>query len=193
MKITPIEKVIGNYALAQFFISKRMHFLLPRQKSLQSMIMFNLFYLAPNLLAFFKHNRCIYDNVIGAKDNIACNNNYLLGFDEIARTISATNTNDWFAAFCCAHNRKEVCSDKLVREKCGTEAEEAFRIYYDHIHFGAFSFCSFELFDPDSEKCTNTLPPKDAKPRGAKSVSKISRFLYKYYPFNYKEVNIIKK
>ena len=137
----------------------------------------------PKRQAYVAHGQCIYDNVIGVDDAIPCLNNYLLAFEHLA----GEDKPDWQSTLCCAHKRKELCTDALALEHCGTEAREYFEIFFDQIHFGFFEMvCSNgDQLDPNSEQCRKALPNADQKPKGLKSKSYISKMLYRFFPFNY--------
>jgi len=135
-----------------------------------------------NWSAYLKHGQCIYDNVIGVDDAIPCLNNYLLAFEHLA----SDGEHEWRSTICCAHKRKELCTDALAIDHCGSEAREYFEIFFDKIHFGFFDIvCANTDFKPDSEQCEKALPNAGQKPKGLKSKSYISKMLFNYFPFNY--------
>ncbi|XP_054163790.1 uncharacterized protein LOC128961565 [Oppia nitens] len=141
----------------------------------------------PQRQTYLKHGQCIHDNVIGVDNAIPCLNNYLLAFDHLA----TSDTDDWFSTLCCAHKRKELCTDRLALDHCGSEARQYFEIFFDQIHFGFFEMVcgSDQHIDPQSERCHKALPNADQKPTGLKSDSAISRMLYRFFPFNYVPIN----
>ncbi|CAG2174808.1 unnamed protein product [Oppiella nova] len=132
---------------------------------------------------YVSHGQCIYENVIGVDAAIPCLNNYLLAFEHLA----TDGVHDWRSTLCCAHRRKELCTDALALDNCGPEARQKFEVFFDQIHFGFFEMvCSFgEELDPKSDQCVKAFPNADQEPRGLKSKSYISKMLYRFFPFNY--------
>ena len=121
--------------------------------------------------------------MIGHDEAIPCLNNYLLAFEHLA----TDGEHDWVATLCCAHKRKEICTDTLALDHCGQEASKYYEIFFDQIHFGFFElFCGDgDDLDPESEVCEKALPNAGQKPKGLKSKSYISKMLYRFFPFNY--------
>ena len=117
-------------------------------------------------------------------DAIPCLNNYLLAFEHLA---TGEGDGDWQSTLCCAHKRKELCTDALALGNCGEEARKWFEVFFDQIHFGFFELvCSNgNETDVNSDVCRKALPNADLKPKGLKSKSYISKMLYKMFPFNY--------
>lgn len=132
---------------------------------------------------YLKHGQCIHENVIGVDDAIPCLNNYLLAFEHLA----TPGEHRWHRTLCCAHIRKERCTDKLALTHCGDEAENSFRVFFDKMHFGFFSaVCPADTpYDPDSDLCREAFPNADHKPKANKSKSYVAKMLYNFFPFNY--------
>ncbi len=120
--------------------------------------------------------------MIGVDDAIPCLNNYLLAFEHLV----SEGEHEWRSTLCCAHKRKELCTDALALDHCGPEAREYFEIFFDKIHFGFFEIvCANTQFDPESDQCKKALPNAGQKPKALKSKSYISKMLYNFFPFNY--------
>lgn len=128
---------------------------------------------------------------MGVDEAIPCLNNYLLAFEHLA----TDEPHDFIATICCAHMRKEKCTDQLARQHCGLETEKIFREFFNKIHFGFFSiFCwNRKDFQVDSELCKIEFPNAGTKPKTPKSKSSIAKMLYKNFPFNYIKLSKRKK
>lgn len=144
------------------------------------------------LLVFFVHSECIRDHVFATDGAIPCLNNYLLAFEHVQEASSVPGGGnfsllDWARTVCCAHQMKRTCTNKLALDNCGSEAAEAFDIFFEQIHFGFFTMLCRPLtgLEPGSAACTRALPNRGQQPKGLRSTSAVSKMLVSYFPFNY--------
>lgn len=143
------------------------------------------------LLVFFVHSECIRDHVFATDGAIPCLNNYLLAFEHVQEASSIPGGNfsllDWARSVCCAHQTKRSCTNKLALDNCGSEAAEAFDIFFEQIHFGFFTMLCRPLtgLEPGSLECARALPNRGQQPKGLRSSSAVSKMLVSYFPFNY--------
>lgn len=150
---------------------------------------------------YFKHAQCYREHVFAQDEAMPCLNNYLLGFEQIERTLSGggktqtegdksgeTSFMTWRNIVCCSHERKRECTRQLASKHCGKSAPEPFDSFFEQIHFGFFEIlCNIgPIMKPDSQQCnTSPMPDWQAEPEGLQSHSAVSRLLVSYFPFNY--------
>jgi hypothetical protein len=156
---------------------------------------------------FLKHSPCINKNILTKKAyHTNCVNDIFASIDKgaqifnktlddpdlfnIDKTSARTLSDVILDLTCCSYNRFQSCSQEMISEKCGNEANEAMENFSMKTFGSSINMiCPRNLFDPTSDTCTAVLPPKGSKPKGKLSDNPLGKYMLTYmnYIFNYDE------
>jgi len=112
--------------------------------------------IGPSRQKFLEYSPCIHNNVLCSQQYKSnCNNNYLAALEY---SMNRTEVDERIDTLCCGHNSWEDCSDVLISQSCGSEAQHSFNMFIQKVFGGLTTMiCPRNVFPPTANICKKSF------------------------------------
>lgn len=138
----------------------------------------------PDRVEFLKESPCMHKKVLSTDEyKKTCNNDYLAAVDEIDEQVEG-KADESHGRMCCAYNRWQSCSAKMIEKECGNNAIKQYENFMGGISGSLTNMaCPKDLFPENSKECQKYKPAAGKKAKGKLGDNALTKYVTSLFSF----------